>query len=204
MASHDHFHMYVSPGTTINPRFSQTGHTDGLSIVNTGRNIYGITFLHGYISGSTAIPALLPDDFPAPLTFRTSLHIPHSTEERLLGKYHLSLAATLGAGLRAGTGLRTGTITFLTGFLHCQVDFFLTARHSFLESDPHTGTQVGPPHGTIAGSPAAPASKQISKYVTKYIAKVCTAEIKTTRPSGTTFKGSMAELVILAPFVRIT
>ncbi len=204
MASYYHLHQHISPGAPVCAGLAQPGQTLALSVVNTCGNVHRIALLHGHIAGAPTVHTLFLDNLAGPLTIRTCLHIPHRAKEGLGCKYHLPLAAALGAGLRAGARLGPVAVTGLAGLLHCQLDLLLAAEHGFLKGDPHTGAQIGPLHGTVARAPAAASAKKVTEQITENIAEIRTAEIKPARTARAALEGGMAKLVILASLVRIT
>ena len=205
MTTYDHFYQHIASGATVDTWLTQSRHTGRLSVVDTCGNIHRITFLHRNISGTTAIRAFVLDHLTGTLTVGTGLYITHSTEERLLGKYHLTLTTTLGTGLRAGSGLRTGAVTGLTGFLYRKIDLFLAAENCLFKSDMNTGTDVGTFHGAvISGTSASAAAKDISENISENVSKISSIEIETTGTSCATVKCRMAILIILTSLLGIT
>ena len=202
MAPHDDLNQHIAPGSSIDARLAQPRHARGLAVVDSRGDIDGIPFLHGYISGSMAVDALVLDDLAAALAVRTGLHVPDRPEQGLLGEHHLALAAALRAGLRAGPGLGTGTVTGLTGLLHIQLYLFLTAEHSFLKGNTDAGAQVRPLHGAVAAAPAPAAAEQIAEDIPEDIAEIRPAEIEASS-ARSAFKSGMPELIVLPPLVRI-
>ena len=98
-------------------------------------------------------------------------------------------------------------MTGLTFFLYIQFYGLRCTEYRFFEGYVHTGTKIGALHGCIArpAASAGSAAEEITKYITENIAKVCTVKIKAAKAAaGSSVKGWMAELVVLAPFLRIT
>ena len=205
MPSHNHLHQHIPSGAAVDAGLAQAGHTGGLSVVNTCGNIHRVALAHGNVSGTPAVGTFFLNNLSCTLTVRTGLHIADCSKERLLGKYHLALAAALGTGFGTGSRLCTAAVTGLTGFLHRQVYFLFASKHRLLKGDADAGTQVRSLHRTVAArSAGTPSAKEIAKNIAEYIAKVSTAEIKASGSAGAAVKRGMAKLVVLASFLRIT
>ena len=98
-------------------------------------------------------------------------------------------------------------MTGLTFVLGIQLDFLLTAEYRFFKGNSYAGADITSLHWTITCStPAASAAaKEVSENISKNISEIGAAEIKAakTAATGTTIKGSVSELIILASFFRV-
>ena len=206
MTSHDDLNQHVASGASVHTGFSLTGKPFALAVVNSCRDIHFKPFAHGYISTAMAVRALLLDHLTGSVTVRAGLHVPHGTEEGLLGEYHLSLAAALGTGDRLGAGLRAGSMTGFALFLHVQLYGFRGTEYRLFKSNMDAGAQIRPLHRRISrpASSAGTASEKVSEYVAKNITKISAAEIKSAEAAArTAIECRMAELIVLASFLRI-
>ena len=208
MTPYNDFYKHISPGAAVDARFSHASQTLALAVVDSRRDIHLKPFLHGYITASMAVSTFIFNYLAGAVTVRTGLYIADRAKEGLLGKYHLALTAALGTGNGLCTLLGSRSVTGLTFFLYIQFYGLRCTEYRFFEGYVHTGTKIGALHGCIArpAASAGSAAEEITKYITENIAKICAVEIKAAEAAATcaVVKGCMAELVVLAPFLRIT
>ena len=97
-----------------------------------------------------------------------------------------------------------------TGFFKVNLYLFITAKYGFLKCNPNRSLYVGAPRGTAPGPPGPAAAKNITKNIAEDIThipaevKAAEAAAKAARTGSALFKRSMAELVVLLTFLRVT
>ena len=206
MASHDDLHQHIASGAAVDAGFALAGQPFALAVVDTGGDIHLKALAHGHISGSMAVRTFFLDDLAGPVavgqvcTFRT---VP---KKDCWVNTTWPLPPHLGQVTGWGAGLRSGSVAGSCTLLHIQLDGLGSAEYRFLKSDMHAGAQVRALHRCVSGAsaPAGTAAEEISENISENISEISAAEIKAAEAAArAAVKRSMAELIVLASFLRI-
>ena len=99
VGGYNDFYQQVAPGTAVDAGLALFTDANALTIVNACRNRDIDGLAAGDIACAAAVGTFILDDLAAAAAVRAGLDIPDCSEEGLLCKYDLALAAALGAHL---------------------------------------------------------------------------------------------------------
>ena len=98
-----------------------------------------------------------------------------------------------------------------TGILQVDLELFLASENSFLKRNVDNSAEVCSLHRSIVcSSSASAATEQVAENIAEDITHISTVKIKTSEAAAgscaatAVFKCSVAKLIVLTPFVRIT
>ena len=188
-------------------------HSDRKSVVDAGRNADLKTLPDALIARAVAGGAFFLHHLAAAVTGRTGLHILHRAEHGLAHLDNLALPFTGRTGLGRGARLCAAALTGLALFLVVDCDFLLTAENRLFEGQPDGRADIRAAHrriGRLALRASAAAEKAAEDIAAEHVAediaevgRIALVETAAAAAAHARVKGSVSELIVLCPLLRI-